>query len=109
MNFELRIYIKNPKLITQHSRLSHFLDNLFQLFRHFRKRFASYPHLAVSFFDREIEFCEFRIFVRIIVAEMSAAAFFAFEGGKRDRFGNGQQVVQIERRMPAGIEVDVAR
>ena len=43
------------------------------------------------------------VLVRKIVTEMPAPAFFAFEGRTRDGFGNGEQVIQVERGVPAGI------
>ena len=59
-------------------------------------------------FDHMIEFRRFLALIRIIVAEVSAAAFLALDGGQRDGFGNRQQVAQIERGMPAGIVFAIA-
>ena len=39
----------------------------------------------------------------IIIAEMAAAAFLAFDGRTGDGLGDRQQVVQVQRRVPAGI------
>ena len=44
------------------------------------------------------------VLIWIIFAKLRAATFFSLQRGARDRFGNGQQIFQIERGVPAGIE-----
>ena len=48
------------------------------------------------------------MFAGIIFAELGSPAFFSFERGARDCFGNRQQIFQIERGMLAGIEFPIA-
>src|SRR5260370_26126823 len=48
------------------------------------------------------------ILVRIIVAEMRAAALFALQRRTGDRLGNGQQIVQIQRCVPARIVLAIS-
>ena len=85
------------------------LDNLLLLFGHRRQRLAVDLHRAVrSLVDHEIERAVRRILLRIVVAEMRAAAFLALQGRERDGFGNREQIVQIERGVPAGIVFAIA-
>ena len=49
-----------------------------------------------------------RVLARIVVAELGAAAFLALDRRPRDRFGNRQQVVQVHRRVPAGVVLAIA-
>ncbi len=44
-----------------------------------------------------------RVLLRIVVAEVRAAAFLALERRAGDDLGNRQQIVQIEGRVPAGV------
>ena len=44
----------------------------------------------------------------IVLAEVSAAALLALDGAARDRLGDRQQVVQVQRRVPAGVVFAVA-
>ena len=53
-------------------------------------------------------FANLRILFGIILAKLGATTFLSFERRPRDRFGNSQQVFQIERRMPAGIKFTIA-
>ena len=50
-----------------------------------------------------------RALFRIVLAELRAAAFLSFQSRERHRFGNGQQILQIERGVPAGIEFAISR
>ena len=56
-----------------------------------------------------VQLAEPRILVRIVVAEVPAPALLASEGGEGDGFGNRQQVVQVEGRVPARVVFAVAR
>ena len=56
----------------------------------------------------DVERAELRDLVRVVVAEVAAAALLALDRRARDRLGHGQQVVQIERRVPAGVVLAVA-
>ena len=44
----------------------------------------------------------------IVVAELAAAALLAQQAGPGDRLGDGQQVVQVEGGVPAGVVLAVA-
>ena len=44
----------------------------------------------------------------IVLAEVAAAALLALDRRARDRLGDGQQVAQVERRVPAGVVLAVA-
>jgi hypothetical protein len=46
---------------------------------------------------RDVERGELGRLVRIVVAEVAAAAFAPFDGRPRDRLGDGQQVAQVRR------------
>jgi hypothetical protein len=83
------------KFVAKH--LSHLLDHLPQLSRHFRKGNVRYLHLAVDLFNGDVEFRELRIFVRIIITKLSTAALFVRL--PCDRFGNSQQIA-IKPRQP---------
>ena len=52
-------------------------------------------------------FAKLLVFLGIIVAKLRAATFFSFQRRARDRFGNGQQIFQVERGVPAGIEIAI--
>ena len=48
------------------------------------------------------------VLVRIIFPKLRAAAFFSFQRCARDCFGNGQQILQVERGVPAGVELTMS-
>ena len=49
-----------------------------------------------------------RVLVRVVVAEVAAAALAPLDRRARDRLRDGQQVVQVERRVPAGVVLAMA-
>src|SRR5712691_5884689 len=55
-----------------------------------------------------VDLAEGRILVRKVLAEMSATAFAALERRAGDRFGHRQQVVKIQRGVPAGVVLPMA-
>src|SRR5262249_4253121 len=84
------------------------LNDPLQLGGHFRNRRAGALHLSVaSLPDDEIERAELLALLRIIVAEMAAAALAALDGRSDDRFRHGQEVVKIERCVPPGVVLAV--
>src|SRR6266498_2410294 len=87
----------------------HFLDNLFQLCWHFWNGLA--PHLypvAGAFLQDDVHLPQGGVLVRIVLAEVSAAAFLSFERRSSDGFGDGEQVAQVERGVPAGVEFAIS-
>ena len=87
----------------------HLLDDLFQFFRHSGIGLAAQLHRAVrAFADDDVHLAGCGILVRKILAEMAAAAFLAVDGRARDGLGNREQMLQIDRGVPAGIVFAVA-
>src|SRR5881397_2460876 len=83
---------------------THLLDDLFQFGGHFGKRMTAEGHRAVGLFaDGEVDLAEAGVFVRVIVAKMRAPAFFAFDSAASDRFGDDEEIVEIEGGVPAGV------
>src|SRR5882724_8225160 len=59
--------------------LLHFLNNLFQLSRHFRDRLALQLHGSIFSLENDnIDLAELRVLLRQVLAKMSAPAFFSF-------------------------------
>ena len=57
---------------------------------------------------RRLQPAHLSLFLGIVVAEMGAAAFLAVDGGAGDDLRDGQQVVQIERGVPAVVVFAIA-
>src|SRR5580704_9886226 len=91
------------------SPLLHLFDNLLLLFGHGRQRIAPDLHRAVrSFVDYEVERSIGRVLLRIIITEMRATAFFAVSGRERNGLRDREQIVQVERGVPAWIVFAIA-
>src|SRR5688572_16965242 len=83
---------------------------LFQLRRNLRTRDARDVDRAVGgALDHDVDGAELARLVRIILAEMAAAALLALDRRERDRLGHRQQVLHVQRRVPAGVVFAVAR
>src|SRR6185437_7342019 len=92
------------------SPLFHLLDNGFELLRHRWNRLTRELHLAAGpFRQHEIEGSECRILVREVVAKVAATALLSLERRPRHRFRHGEQVLEVERGVPAGIVLAVSR
>src|SRR5579864_1503117 len=86
------------------SPLLHLLDNLPQVFSHGRNGLARELHFAGGAFSCDnIKLAELVVLTGKIIAEMSPTAFFSVERSQRDNFRDGQQIVQVKRRVPAGV------
>src|SRR5205823_3927851 len=86
----------------------HFLDNRFQIIRHFWHLLQPNLYRAIRCLRNDgIYFGETLILLRIILAELRAAAFLSFQRRPGYRFGNGQQVFQIECGVPPWIELAI--
>ena len=87
----------------------HLLDDLFQFLRHARNRLAAQLHRAIrALLDDDVSPSRPRRFIREIFAEVAAAAFLAVERGAGDGLGDGEEMLEIERGVPAGIIFAVA-
>src|SRR6188474_2894063 len=74
-----------------------FLDDLLEIFAHFRNRLARHLHLTVrSPPDDNVELAVARVLLRKIVAEVPAAALLSLQIGARDDLRYGQQILKIE-------------
>src|SRR3954470_22128036 len=90
-------------------RLLLLLDDLLELRRHSRDRLPREPHLAVGpLSDHDVEAAPGRVLFRVIIPIVPTAAFPAFDGGAGDGLGDGEQVAQVERGVPAWIVFPVA-
>jgi hypothetical protein len=59
----------------------HLLDDLLQLPRHLRDRQPPHFHRAVGLFAQgDVDLAERRVLIRVVVAELRAAAFLSLEG-----------------------------
>src|SRR5437868_7767053 len=84
------------------------LDDLLEFLRYRRNRQARDLHAAVrSPLRHDVERAEFGDLVRIILAEVSAAALFPLERRDGDRLGDVEQVADVDRRVPAGVILTV--
>ena len=82
---------------------------MFEFGRHFRERITTNPHGSVFCFKGDdADFSESGVFIGEVVAIMSPATFFAFDGRTGNRLGNGKQVMQIEGSVPTRVELTVA-
>ena len=87
----------------------HLLDHLFQIIRHFGQRLARTSIASVAFApDIVFTLRTSRSLVRVIIAELRAAAFFSLHRRAGHRFRNREQILQIECGVPAGIEFAIA-
>src|SRR5215217_7054392 len=85
------------------------LDDLLQPVRHRRNRNTRHLHpAAASATHRDVERGEGGALVWIVLAEMTAAAFLAFDGGACDRLRHGQQVAKVLSGVPAGVVFTMA-
>src|SRR5207248_2085884 len=87
----------------------HFLDYGLELPRHRRNWLARDAHVsrAILLCD-EVERSRRGIFLRKIVSEVSAATLFPLERRTRCRFGDDEQILQVERGVPARVVLTVA-
>ena len=86
-----------------------FLDDLFQIIRHFRQRHARHGDAAARLLlHHDVELAVLVRLIRIILAEVAATAFFSFERRDGDGLGHIEQVVQVDRRVPAAVVFAVA-
>src|SRR4029078_6791655 len=87
----------------------HLLDDLLELSRHFRNWGAGHFHSTVGALARDqVEGAVGLVLLGIVVAEMPAPTLFPFEGAARHRFRDRQQVVEVERGMPARVVLAMA-
>src|SRR5262245_50335571 len=85
------------------------LDDLLELSRHRRNRLARELHRAVCAFPNdEVERAELGRLLRVVLAEVGAAAFLALDGDGRDGLGDGQEIRQIDTGVPAVVVLAVA-
>src|SRR6185312_7823413 len=90
--------------------LFHLLDHGFEMLRHRRNRLTRQLHLtAGSLGQYEIEASECRILVRKVIAKVAAAALLSLERRPRHRFRHGEQILEVECRVPTGIVLAVPR
>src|SRR5690242_5520183 len=89
--------------------LAHLLYDLLEFRSHLRYRLAADLHPSVNvFLDQDIDLSEVRILRRIVIAKLSATAFFTFQGRASDRLRNHQKIGQVKRRMPTGVVFAIA-
>src|SRR5262245_21126947 len=80
------------------------LDDVLQVVGYGWKRHSRQLQFAVrSLLDHDVHGAELGDLVGAIFTEVAAAALPAFDSRSSDRFGHGQQVAQIEGRVPAGV------
>src|SRR6185436_18013491 len=88
----------------KYERLLVLVDDLLQLHGHLRKWYAADFHRPIGRLTHDdVDRAELRRLVRIVVAEMAAAAFFPLDRASGHGLRHGQQVAQIDRRVPARI------
>src|SRR4051812_23830497 len=79
------------------------------MFRHRWNWCARELHRSISgFLDDEVERRVCGILVRIVITEMAAATFLALDRRSRDRLGDREQILEIERGVPARIVFAIA-
>src|SRR3954464_12450668 len=84
------------------------LDDSLQMLRHFRYRLARELRLTVrTTANDDVELAEVRIFLGIVVAEMSTAALLSLERCARNDLGDCQQILKVERGVPPRIVLAV--
>src|ERR1035437_8871727 len=85
------------------------LDGVLEVGRHWRNGLAREFHGAIGASAHDnVEGGRRRILLRIVIAEMPAAAFLALDRRARNRLGYGQQVLQVHRRVPPRVVLPVA-
>src|SRR5262249_41674600 len=106
----LRKFLPGCALSGLHSlRSSLLLDDLFKLSRQVRNLLAHHLHRAVpAAADNDVQFTKTFDFVRIVLAKMAAAALFSFDRSASDRFGNRQEIGQIQGGVPTGVVFTIA-
>src|SRR5437762_1648659 len=89
--------------------LLHRLNYLLQFGRQFGNECARqfHPPIATLAYD-DVERAEGGILVGIVVAKVAAAALAPLDGRSGNRFGHRQQIVEIERRVPARVVLAVS-
>ena len=81
----------------------------FELRRHLGNRHAPDLHRAVGGLPgHDVDLAEFRRLVGIVLAEVPAPALLALDRRARDRLRDGQEMAEVERRVPAGVVLAIA-
>src|SRR5437773_4648379 len=98
-----------PAIVSLQSPLFVLLDYPLEVFADFRNRLSRHLHLpTLPALDDDVELAVTRILLREIVAEVSTATLFSLQSGTSDDLGDGQQIPQIERRVPPRIVLAVS-
>src|SRR5438094_5877460 len=85
------------------------IDDPLQLGRHLRNRLTRDRHLATATLpDDEVQPTPALDFAGTVFAKMRAPALFSLEARARDRLRDGEEVGQVERRVPAGVVFTIA-
>src|SRR5512145_1953926 len=85
------------------------LDDPLQLIGHRRNRHARDPHTTIrTFAYHDIDPPELRVLVGKVLAEVSAPTLLALDGRARDGLGHHQEIVQVDRRVPARVVLPVS-
>src|SRR5439155_27256528 len=98
-----------PRRAEQARPLLILVDDPLQLGRHLRNRLTRDRHLATAALaNDEVQPPPALDFLRTVFAKMRAPALFSLEARTGDRLRHGEQVSQVERRVPAGVVFTIA-
>src|SRR5207244_4988838 len=98
-----------PRRAEASSALLILVDDPLQLGRHLRNRLTRDRHLATAALaNDEVQPPPALDFLRTVFAKMRAPALFSLEARTGDRLRHGEEVGQVERRVPAGVVFTIA-